>query len=129
MLSSLTSSIKSATIKFLQFMRLVGDDGHWDWTTASLVTTLLVLGFKVESPGVGEIAALALTLLARGHKKYLSAKVEHTASDTVAKLEASIATLGAEVAKSSNQLRTIRNDLAVRGLTSDPGFMAYEGTR
>jgi len=86
------SKLKTHTLSFLKWARLVGEDDHLDWTTVSLVTVLAVIAFKVTNPGVGELAALFLTLLARAHKKHISSKLvaklaEHKAVVTAAQEE------------------------------------------
>jgi hypothetical protein len=67
--------VKRQIVSFLQFMRLVGDDGHWDWTTAALVAVLFVLVVKTDNPSLAELGAFFLALVARAHKKFLSVKL------------------------------------------------------
>lgn len=76
--------VKAQIVRFLKFMRLVGDDGAWDWTTAALIASLFVLVFKIESPGIAELGAFFLALMARAHKKYLGAKSQ---GDVAAQIE------------------------------------------
>jgi hypothetical protein len=81
---SWSNVVKDQAVRFLKFMRLVGEDGAWDWTTAALVASLFVLVFKVENPGIGEIAAFFTALLARAHKKYLGVKAQGDVAKQIA---------------------------------------------
>lgn len=109
--SNAATKLKETTIRFLKFMRIVGEDNHIDWTTTSLVVVVFILAFKVTSPGIGELGALLLTLLARGHKKYLGSK----ADERHAQLEAVVKAAKEEIhdinTAQDEQLQAIKNDV------------------
>lgn len=111
-LSKLAASIKSTTISLLKWSRIVGEDNHLDWTTTSLVAVIGILVFKVSSPGLGELAALLLTLLARAHKKYLGSKDADRQQKHEAIVQAAQDEIKAINAAQDEQLNLVRAEIA-----------------
>lgn len=128
MFTNFLSKIKSSTVSLLKFMRLVGDDGHWDWTTASLVVTLSVLSFKVTNPGPAELAALALTLLARGHKKQISAKHATEQDKTNAELASQLQVTMTKLGQISGELERVKTEVGLANFNPN-AFGGFAGVR
>lgn len=107
-------AVKAHAVRFLVFMRLVGDDHCWDWTTAALVGVLFVLCVRVQNPGLPEVMAFFLALAARAHKKHLGAKVQGEVSTQLADMKAAADIAIKEAKDKADQAIQAMNEVKTR---------------
>lgn len=127
MFKNLLSKLKTNTINFLKFMRLVGDDNHWDWTTTALAASIFVLMFRVTAPGIGEIATFFIALLARAHKKQIAYKSAQEQAQQSAQMAAQLEAAHAKIASVSAELDRVKTEVGLSNFAVP--FGGFTGAR